>query len=259
MAFKKLKLWFDEDLASLLSTKIKVHHPSFPESRYTAFVKNSVADLELKARVELMADGLHEYMTGSYESDISIMMKILGPENEEETGMFTTYYWLMPVAKYVEKYGQDHFATSMKIIEEITKRNTGEYTIRPYLVKYPKKALAQMKKWSKSPNKHVRRLSSEGVRPRLPWASKLEQYIDDPIAILPILMTLKNDPSKYVQKSVANCINDMLKDNPNNAKEIIEKWAVKPSPECKWIIKHAIRNLRKIKDPWALNIVLKIS
>lgn len=164
----------------------------------------------------------------------------------------------MPIAKFVEKYGLNDFEVSMKAIEEITKRNTGEYTIRPFLEQFPKETLVQMKAWSKSKNKHVRRLASEGVRPRLPWATKLDQFIENPTPFFPILNNLKDDPSKYVQKSVANCINDVFKDNPTLGKELINKWAVgKISQQRKWIIKHALRNLIKVNDRWAISICSK--
>ncbi len=145
----------------------------------------------------------------------------------------------------------------MTAIQEITKRNTGEYAIRPLLEKYPIKTLKVLETWSHSQHKHVPRLSSEGVRPRLPWASKLQIFIEDPIPIIPILENLKDDPSKYVQKSVANCINDILKDNVEIGKNLIEKWSKNSSKERKWIIKHALRNLLKSQDSWAEKIVSK--
>ncbi len=188
------------------------------------------------------------------------MTKILGAENQNETGMFTEYYWIMPIAKFVEKYGLNDFKISMNAIEEITKRNTGEYAIRPYLELHLKETLEQMEEWSLSPNKHVRRLSSEGIRPRLPWAKKLDIFIKDPLLLTPILYNLKDDPSKYVQKSVANCLNDILKDNYEVGKGIIKSWKNENiSKERSWIIKHALRNLIKDEDEWALSIVQKAS
>lgn len=101
-----------------------------------------------------------------------------------------------------------------------------------------------MIKWTKSKNRNVRRLSSEGLRPRLPWAKKLDLLIIDPSPLIPILENLKDDSSKYVQKSVANCINDIVKDNPEIAKEMLDSWQVNAiSKERQWIIKHASRNL----------------
>jgi len=256
MAFKKLKYWFDEDLAKMLSNKIVAVHPNFNQKKFVKAVSQKVDDLELKDRVELIADELHFNLESHYLKNIEILTKILGPENEEETGMFTNFYWLMPIAKYVEKYGLENFETSMQAIEAVTKRNTGEYAIRPFIEKYPTQTLNVMKAWSKNTNKHIRRLACEGLRPRLPWAKKLDMFIKDPKPILPILNNLKDDSSKYVQKSVANCINDIFKDNPLIAKQLIEKWKTENITAMrKWIIKHALRNLIKTKDAWAINII----
>ena len=255
MAFKKLKFWFDKDLAKMLAEKIIVVKPDFDTKTFVSKVNKGVKDLELKPRVELMADELKASLGLSYQENIAILLQILGPENEEETGMFSNYYWIMPIAKYVEKYGLEDFKQSMKAIYEITKRNTGEYTIRPFIEQYPAKTLKVMLKWSTDKNRHVRRLASEGVRPRLPWATKLQQFIDDPKPIIPILENLKDDPSKYVQKSVANCLNDILKDNFESGKTVLENWAPKATRERKWIIKHALRNFIKQKNEWALALL----
>jgi len=258
MAVKKLKLWFDDELAKLLADKIVKVDSSFKSKHYIKKVKSGVQNLELKDRVELMADELHVGLDEDYKQAMTTLLKILGPENPNETGMFSEFYWVMPIAKYVEKYGLDHYDLSMQAIEEITKRNTSEYTIRPYIEMYPKRTITKMKKWSKDPNSHIRRLSSEGVRPRLPWASKLDIFIKDPKPILPILNNLKDDKSKYVQKSVANCINDILKDNLDIGMQLIEKWNIKnPTKERQWIIKHALRNLIKSKDKWAVSVIKK--
>ncbi len=255
MPYKPLKLWFDKELAQLLADKITAVYPDFDSGIFIQKVNKGVQDLELKDRVALIADLLKTHISEDYPDQIEVLLQILGPENEEETGMFKKYYWVMPIAKFVEKYGLDYFDLSMTAIEEITKRNTGEYTIRPFIERHPDKTMAQMLKWSKDKNKHVRRLASEGGRPRLPWASKLQLFIDDPSPLLPILENLKDDESKYVQKSVANCLNDILKDNPQITKTIIEKWADDPSKQRTWIIKHALRNLKKKNDEWALKII----
>jgi len=255
MAFKKLKFWFDKDLARLLADKILVVQPNFKDKSFIKNIDAKVHDLELKDRIAVFADELHEQLSNNYAKNIKILMKILGPENKEGTGMFSNFYWIMPIAYYVEKYGLDDFKMSMQAIEAITKRNTSEYAIRPFLERYPEKTLAQMIKWSTDKNFHVRRLSSEGIRPRLPWAKKMDAFIDNPTPILPILNNLKDDPEKYVQKSVANCLNDLVKDNLPIAKKMVEKWQKKPTPERRWIIKHGLRRLLKADDKWAQQMV----
>ncbi len=258
MAYKQLKLWFDADLARLLSKKIGVIHPEFDATGFIQQVDSKVAPLELKDRVEVIADELFQTLGSDYSPNIEILLQILGPENVKETGMFKEYYWVMPIAKIVEKYGLEDFDLSMHAIEEITKRNTGEYTIRPFIQQYPERTMNVMLEWSKSTNMHVRRLSSEGGRPRLPWAPKLQPFIDNPTPLLPILENLKDDTSKYVQKSVANCLNDILKDNPGIAKSIIEDWIQAATKQRIWMIRHALRNLLKKEDSWAVGILEQI-
>jgi 3-methyladenine DNA glycosylase AlkC len=255
MAYKPLKLWFDKELTELLSEKLFSVKPDFNSTSFIKKVDTGVDGLELKDRVELISDELKNHLEGDYPEQIEVLTQILGPENDDETGMFKEYYWIMPIAKFVEKYGLDHFDISMRAIEEITKRNTGEYAIRPFIEKYPEQTMARMETWSVGSNKHIRRLSSEGGRPRLPWATKLQMFIDDPTPLFPILENLKDDPSKYVQKSVANCLNDILKDNPEIAKRIIEKWSADATKDRTWIIKHSLRNLRKKNDKWALSLI----
>ena len=110
-----------------------------------------------------------------------------------------------------------------------------------------------MLKWSQSKNVQVRRLSSEGIRPRLPWAKKLDQFILDPKPILPILENLKQDESLFVKKSVANNLNDILKDNYDTGIEVLKKWSETRNTDTQWIIKHAIRNEIKKGNPEVKN------
>jgi 3-methyladenine DNA glycosylase AlkC len=252
---KKLKYYYDKELAELLAQKIVGVYPDFNELLFIKKIAKKIDKLELKARVEVFADCLYEFLPENYKETITIIHQILGPENTNETGMFTEGYWLMPIAFYVEKYGLEDFDTSIQAIYEITKRHTGEFTIRPYLVKYPVMTLEVMKKWSKDKNVHVRRLASEGVRPRLPLAKKLVQYIEKPELILSILENLKEDDSKFVQKSVANCLNDILKDNYEIAMNVLRTWSSSSNKNTKWIVKHALRKELKKENPEALKLI----
>ncbi len=256
MAYKQLKLWFDQELGKMLADKIITHYPSFDKKKFVAPIKKGVENLELKDRVEFIADLLNQHLPQDYKSACTILTAALGPENELETGMFTEFYWVMPIAKYVEKYGLEHYGVSMKIIEEITKRNTSEYCIRPFIEKYPDKVSKRMLKWTDSKNFHLRRLASEGIRSRLPWAKKMTLFNENPQPVIDILEKLKADSSKFVQKSVANNINDILKDNYPVGIKLLKKWAKpKVAPETKWIVKHALRNERKKENPEALKII----
>ena len=255
---KKLKLWFDIDLAKDLEKKIIKVESSFNNKQFLKEVKSQIEPLELKPRIKVFGDAIHNNLPGNYKSKITTLLKILGPENPNETGMFKEYYWILPIAQIVEDHGLDDFKLSTDAMKEITKRSTGEWAIRPYLNKYPKKSEKKMLEWAKDKNFHVRRLASEGIRINLPWAKKFDQYIDNPQPIIEIITLLKDDKSKYVQKSVANSINDLLKVNYAVAIDLLKKWSKNPSKQCLWIIKHALRNLIKKEDKEALQILSRI-
>lgn len=232
---------FGDKLAILLSDKIMAVHKDFPKKDFCTSVKKQVVGKRYTERIEILADALKRYLPEKYSEALAILLQILGPENEEETGMFTHFYWLMPVGKFIEKYGLDHFALSIKAIEEVTKRNTGEYAIRPYARTHPDKILAVCRKWARSKNFHLRRLASEGLRPKLPWAPKLDVWNENPKPVFEILEILKEDGVKFVKRSVANHLRDWLKVNPQEAKKIIDQWSKSNNEHTRWILKHAQR------------------
>ncbi len=194
-------------------------------------------------------------MPDDYPEALQLLLSILGPENPNETGMFKNFWWIGPIAHFVQVNGLEHYDLSMKAIYEITKRNTGEFAIRPYIVAKPKASLKYMKRWAKDKSFHPRRLASEGLRPKLPWAQKLTVFLDEPDSVIEILYLLKEDDSKFVQKSVANHMNDLLKERPEYAMQVLTSWADTDNANTKWIIKHALRNLIKAKDEQALALI----
>lgn len=246
MAKKKYKEWFDGDLAQLLADKIITVYPKFNHQKFVADIDQGIAQLELKARLSYFSDLFNCYLPDDYPQAIEILISILGAENPGETGMFSEYYWTLPIATFIEEYGLGHYSESIEAISEITKRSTGEFAIRPYLKAETTKTLEIMQQWSLSDNFHLRRLASEGTRPRLPWATKLTFLIEDPEPVLPILENLKDDHARFVQKSVANHLNDILKDNYYFGMNIIYNWLDNASKSRKWIVKHALR--KQVKD-----------
>lgn len=232
---------FGENLAKILADKIVAVQKDFPVKNFCKSVKAAVAGKRYTERVEIIADHLREYLPKSYKQALAILTRILGPENESETGMFTHFYWLMPVGKFIEKFGLDDFDISIKVIEEVTKRNTGEYAIRPFARKYPEKTLSVCKKWAKSKNFHLRRLASEGLRPKLPWSPKLDIWNTQPAQVFEILEMLNKDEIKFVKKSVANHLRDWVKVNPKEAQKVITGWSKSSNENTKWILKHAQR------------------
>jgi 3-methyladenine DNA glycosylase AlkC len=236
--------YFGSNLAEMLSSKILKFHPSFKSQEYINSIQNKCDNLSYTQRIILHANELKKYLPVEFVDAIDILMKILGDENPNQTGMFTNYYWIMPIGKFVELYGLEDFEVSMKAIEEITKRNTGEYAIRPFIRKYPAKTVEIMESWSKSNNFHLRRLSSEGCRPKLPWSTKLDEFIDKPESVFKILANLMEDDIKFVQKSVANNIIDYLKVNKIEAVRFIRLYENSSNKNTQWILKHATRKIK---------------
>lgn len=238
---------FGDNLAELLSDKIQIVFSEFDSKGYINSIKEKCLTKTYTQRIDLHATELRNYFPKGYEEAIDILVQILGDENPNEIGMFTNFYWVMPIGKFVEKYGLDHYNISIKAISEITKRNTGEYAIRPYIRKYPKKTLTVMNIWSKSKNFHLRRLASEGLRPKLPWSTKLDTFIENPIPVFKILDNLKEDPIKFIQKSVANHLTDYLKVNPEPTVELLKEWNLSDNQNTKWIVKHATRKIKVLE------------
>jgi 3-methyladenine DNA glycosylase AlkC len=155
---------------------------------------------------------------------------------------------------YIKLFGLEHYDRSLRALEHLTQYSTGEFAIRPFLKTYPDKTMQQMLKWSKHQNEHVRRFSSEGCRPRLPWGGNLPIFIKDPETIFPILKNLRNDESLCVRKSVANNLNDISKDHPETVLRIAACWQKENQKHTDWIIKHALRSLLKKPHPKALEL-----
>lgn len=239
----KITELFGANLASLLAEKIKSVYPDFLDKAFVHEVAKNTVDKTYTQRIEIIAAALRAYLPQGYDRALGILMNILGPENTNETGMFTHFYWLMPIGKFVEKYGLDDFELSMQALEEITKRNTAEYAVRPYIRAYPKQTVQRMSAWARSNNFHLRRLASEGLRPKLPWAPKLETFITRPEPVFEILELLKEDDVKFVQKSVANHLTDYLKVNPEPTRRLIDDWHKSNNKNTLWIVKHATRKI----------------
>lgn len=137
---------------------------------------------------------------------------------------------------------------------EITKRFSSEFSIRPFLIQQQERTLSRLLQWTTDPDPHVRRLCSEGTRPRLPWAMRIPAFVRNPDFTLPILERLKNDECLYVRRSVANHLGDIAKDHPETVFSTCERWLPEASPGVKWLIRHAIRHPAKNKNPRALRL-----
>ncbi|WP_055716863.1 DNA alkylation repair protein [Streptomyces torulosus] len=251
-----LKRHFNGEAARLIGGKVHAVHPDFDVEGYAAEVEQRIPGKELKDRVLVLTEGLRSRLPEDYPTAVAALLSILGDELAEGEGMFNTSWFLMPVARFVEEYGRDHPEVSLDAIEEITRCHTGEYAIRPFVEDHYELTMKRVAEWAHSPSHNVRRLASEGIRPRLPWARTLDVFVKDPRPVLEILEPLRSDPSEYVRKSVANNLNDISKDTPDLALATALRWLEEsPTPETDWIVKHALRTLVKKGDQQALAIL----
>lgn len=235
---------FGKSLAILLSEKIHTVHSKFDSRSFIESVDNGVIGKTYTQRIMFIAEELNNHLPNDYTKAIDVLTKILGEENPNQTGMFTNYWWIMPIGKFIELYGLEYFETSIKAIEQITKRNTGEYAIRPFIRQNPMKCLEIMKIWAISDNFHLRRLASEGLRPKLPWSTKLDTFNDKPEVVFKILEILKEDPVMFVKKSVGNHLTDWLKVNYKPTKELLNRWKKSDNKHTQWIVKRATRKIK---------------
>lgn len=215
----------------ILKVYLDFDAPSFKNSVFNDKFEN----LELKERMRHIAQTLGKYLPSDYEQAIDILMKL----PIEETGF--TY---IVFSDFLEVYGLDNYELSVPALKYFTQFCSSEFAIRPFIIKYEDKMMQEMLKWTKSDNVHVRRLASEGCRPRLPWGIALPEFKKNPDKVIKILEELKNDPEEYVRKSVANNLNDISKDNPEIAIKLIKKWYGE-NKNLNWIVKHGSRTLLK--------------
>lgn len=228
-----------------------------PDFDKTAFVAASCEGLDalgLGARAAHIADALQAGLPQPFPAAAGVLMATLGPESEPEgSGLYTLRYW--PHSCFVQKYGLQDFDVSMRFQHALTKRFSAEFSIRPYLVAYPERTLAQLREWASDPCVHVRRLVSEGTRPRLPWAPQLRAFRRDPEPVIGLLELLKDDTERYVQRSVANNLNDIAKDHPERVVNICRRWQTNAPVGRQWIVRHALRSLVKRGTRGALEIL----
>jgi len=211
--------------------------------------------LALTERSKLIREQLEVFLPSDFERSAAIMLASFGPENTrtEQLGYDTFYY--LPFGMYVASNGLGHFETSMTVLCEITKRFTAEFPVRVFIERHPQQTMARLRDWASHENPHVRRLVSEGTRPRLPWASRLPVFQRDPAPVLELLELLKEDPELYVRRSVANNLNDIGKDHPDLVVQTLERWNALKNPGTRWIVKHASRSLVKSGHAEALRLL----
>lgn len=244
----KHKDWYSVEFIRVYSKLLKGSGSQLNSKSLIGIYTKDHKDLELKQRLSLIAELLHDHLDGDYRAKLDALSSLLGDPLASEEGMFTSGFYLYPISQFIEMYGVEDVDRSLSFIEKLTTRFTGEWAIRPLANHSPSKVLTQMKKWSKNEDLHIRRLASEGLRYRLPWGQKITWVQSHPQKTIPIYNKLRNDPSLYVRRSVANSMGDLIKLDHDLALSTLYSWFEKKhTKENLWVIKHAIRNPVKKK------------
>jgi 3-methyladenine DNA glycosylase AlkC len=250
-----LKNSYGPEVPARIGAMIVAVEPDFPVDAFLAHALDGFEALELTPRARHVARALALHLPEDYERAVDILVRSLGPtiEGDELTGMDGFLY--LPYVFFVADRGLEHWEASMRAQYELTQRFTAEYSIRAFIDHEPERTHARLREWTADPSPHVRRLVSEGTRPRLPWAPRLQRFVLDPAPVLELLELLKDDPALYVRRSVANNLNDIGKDHPDVLVETCAAWEVDAGDERRWVIRHALRSAVKRGDVGALAVL----
>ncbi|WP_316818343.1 DNA alkylation repair protein [Pedobacter nyackensis] len=218
---------------------------NFNAKAFVGDVTANLDELTLNGRLRNTSVTLHQHLPGDFKKAIAVLY---GAAPSLRQG-----YTALVLPDFVALYGKDHFDLSMEALKDFTSLGSSEFAIREFLKTDLNKTLKVMQTWAEDKDHHVRRLASEGSRPRLPWSFKLDQIIKKPSLTKDILEKLKTDETPYVRKSVANHLNDISKDNTAYMLELMKGWD-NSNPHTSWIIKHASRTLIKKGDQDSLSL-----
>ncbi|MBM4060241.1 MAG: DNA alkylation repair protein [Planctomycetes bacterium] len=243
--------------------------PDFDRARFERTALDGLGALELKARAEHVSRALEAVLPANFDRAAGILERSLLPARldddlqalrTDERGLAGIAVW--PMGDFVARAGLAHPARALRALHALTQRFSAEYAIRPFLLRHRELTFAVLRQWVSDPNPHVRRLVSEGSRPRLPWGVQLKFLIDDPSPALPLLQALQGDPSDYVRRSVANHWNDVGKDHPALVADWLERTLPGASVALRALCKHASRTLvkrgdRRVLAVWGLGAAFR--
>jgi 3-methyladenine DNA glycosylase AlkC len=229
--------------------------PAFDGARFETLALTGLEALEFKARARHLADALAATLPADFDEAAGVIEAALGPPafgedlgelRSSDAGLAGWAVW--PLAEYVAQHGLGRPRRALQALRELTQRFTAEWAIRPFIERHPELAYAALADWARDPNLHVRRLASEGSRPRLPWGLQLRALIADPTPSLPLLAALQDDPSAYVRRSVANHLNDIARDHPAVFAAWLESHLPAADAQRRALLRHASRTLVKRGD-----------
>ncbi|MCA9496336.1 MAG: DNA alkylation repair protein [Nanoarchaeota archaeon] len=241
-----------------LSQRIKLNYPNFDDINFNKEIENKLQSLSLMDRILLVQNTLEKYLPKDFEEMTKILLKSqLPPINDDRSDNYPSDFIAVPMSGLIAKFGcnKKYFDLAMKAQYEMTKRFSCEWSIHDFIEKFEDESFAYLKIWAKDKNCHVRRLCSEGIRPKLPWSRPFKKFQKNPTRIFTILDLLYFDTHRYVTRSVCNCLNDISKTHPKLVVDSLKKWGKEKKQnkkEFEWMKKHALRTLIKKGDIYAL-------
>jgi len=250
-AFKHL---LNPDLVRACGGHLRRAWPGFDRRGFEARALDGLEAMEMKARAMHVADALEATLPDDFDRAAGIVEAALAPPATDDRLAFRTTDaglagWIgWPLGEFIARRGQAAPERALLALRELTQRFTSEFAVRPFLVNHFDSTLARLLAWSTDPNPHVRRWTSEGSRPRLPWGLQVKSLVADPSPTLPLLRALQDDPSEYVRRSVANHLNDIAKDHPGLVAGWLEEHLPGASRERQALLRHASRTLVKQGD-----------
>ena len=245
-AYPALKEIFDRArLASIADVAADVAS-GFDRDRFLAVATKNLDDLGIMQRMRQTAVALEAALGVPFPKAASLLRELAPRINHG--------FAAIALCEYVALFGRDQFDLAMETLHDLTRHGSAEFAVRHFLAGDFDRTIAVMRRWTADPDEHVRRLASEGSRPRLPWSFRLERAIADPSLTFPIPEALRGDESAYVRKSVANHLNDIAKDHPDWLLDRLAGWP-SGAPQERWVVRHALRTLVKKGDPRALALI----
>ncbi len=237
-----LKDLYSKDFYNRLADALTAVMPDFDKRKFIRMIfVEDFEDKELKERMRHTTEVLHQFLPADYARASPVIEKLVKRLQKEKNISILPCLFL---PDYIERYGQEDFTRSVRTMELVTCFITCEFAVRPFILKYGDRMIRQMHTWSLHADHRVRRLASEGMRPRLPWAMAVPALKKDPAPVLRILENLKNDPHEWVRRSVANNLNDISKDHPALVVDVARRWKG-ISVETDAVIRHGCRTLLK--------------
>jgi 3-methyladenine DNA glycosylase AlkC len=251
-----LKNNFGPRVPRAIARQIKTAWPDFRDRKFLADVLTGFDGLELMDRGREIARALARHLPEDYPLALDILMRSVGEHRPGDgpAGSMASFFYL-PHTHFVAEFGIGHFELSMAAQHKLTQLFTAEFSIRPFLMRYERESLALLREWTADPSEHVRRLVSEGTRPRLPWGQRLPSFQKNPAPVIALLELLKDDSEIYVRRSVANNLNDIGKDNPDTLLHVARRWMKGASAERQSLVRHSLRSLVKEGNADALAIL----